>query len=202
VDAQQLASQNDRLAWKLAWQWRGYAGARGVEFEDLVQAARLGLFIACTKFDHGRGNKLSGYAYPWIERLIRSEIDTRNPKGFKLGSVANDRRQGRSVMVPVTVSIHDTVPGSSITNLDRIPDQSTDPADVAAIRSEIRELVMSLHDERLSAILAMRFGLDGDEMTLKEIGDVVGLSRKRVRQVVNEGIAILRNRLGVKRAAA
>ncbi len=39
-------------------------------------------------------------------------------------------------------------------------------------------------DKREAAVLRLRFGLDGDEpMTLKEIGDRLGLTRERVRQI-------------------
>lgn len=44
-------------------------------------------------------------------------------------------------------------------------------------------------DERDSAVLKMRFGLDGDEpKTLKEIGAALGLTRERVRQIETEAL--------------
>ncbi len=47
-------------------------------------------------------------------------------------------------------------------------------------------------DEREAEILRLRFGLDGQEpLTLKEIADEVGLSRERVRQVVDEALTKL-----------
>ena len=39
-------------------------------------------------------------------------------------------------------------------------------------------------DQREATILKMRFGLEGDEpKTLKEIGEALGLTRERVRQI-------------------
>lgn len=47
-------------------------------------------------------------------------------------------------------------------------------------------------DQRDRRILTMRFGLDSDEpRTLKEIGDMMGLSRERVRQIAAEAITRL-----------
>jgi RNA polymerase primary sigma factor len=51
-------------------------------------------------------------------------------------------------------------------------------------------------DEREAAVLRMRFGLDGCEpLTLKQIADEIGISRERVRQIVDEGLTKLNARL-------
>lgn len=47
-------------------------------------------------------------------------------------------------------------------------------------------------DEREAQILRLRFGMDGQEpLTLKEIADSVGISRERVRQIVDESLTKL-----------
>ncbi|MHC4470476.1 MAG: sigma-70 family RNA polymerase sigma factor [Planctomycetota bacterium] len=52
----------------------------------------------------------------------------------------------------------------------------------------LQDLLESL-DERQSNILRLRFGLgDHEPMTLKEIGEIVGLTRERVRQIENEAL--------------
>ncbi len=50
-------------------------------------------------------------------------------------------------------------------------------------------------DDRAAKILKLRYGLDGeDPMTLKEIGERIGLTRERVRQIEHESLAKLRAR--------
>jgi RNA polymerase primary sigma factor len=53
-------------------------------------------------------------------------------------------------------------------------------------------------DKREATVLRMRFGLDDEEpKTLKEIGERLGLTRERVRQIENEALAKLNEGLAV-----
>ena len=64
-----------------------------------------------------------------------------------------------------------------------------------AIESDDLKHVMVLlekMDKREASVLKMRFGIDGDEpKTLKEIGECLGLTRERVRQIESEALAKL-----------
>jgi len=51
-------------------------------------------------------------------------------------------------------------------------------------------------DQRAATILKLRYGLDGSEpMTLKEIGEQIGLTRERVRQIEHETLSQLKGRM-------
>jgi RNA polymerase primary sigma factor len=59
----------------------------------------------------------------------------------------------------------------------------------------IRRLLDAI-DDREARILRLRYGLDGDEpLTLKQIGEIVGLTRERVRQIEIEALKKLNKRL-------
>lgn len=56
--------------------------------------------------------------------------------------------------------------------------------------------LMETIDDREAEILRLRFGLDGSEpLTLKEIAGEVGISRERVRQIIEESLERLNERL-------
>ena len=70
---QRMVGCNVRLAIKNAKDFRG----RGLDFDDLVQAAMPGLIRAAEKFDHRKGFKFSTYATWWIRQSIaRALADT------------------------------------------------------------------------------------------------------------------------------
>jgi RNA polymerase primary sigma factor len=54
--------------------------------------------------------------------------------------------------------------------------------------THVRQMLATM-DSREATILRMRFGLDDAEpKTLKEIGETLGLTRERVRQIENEAL--------------
>jgi RNA polymerase primary sigma factor len=83
------------------------------------------------------------------------------------------------------VTINDLV--TDMNNLP--PDEQVTGAD------ELRHLAQLLGeiDDRAAKILKLRYGLDGeDPLTLKQIGERIGLTRERVRQIEHESLGKLR----------
>jgi RNA polymerase primary sigma factor len=78
---------------------------------------------------------------------------------------------------------------------EMLPDLRCKAPDAAmADNDELRQVLGLLEtmDAREATVLRLRFGLDGeDPMTLKEIGDRLGLTRERVRQIEREALAAL-----------
>jgi RNA polymerase primary sigma factor len=84
---------------------------------------------------------------------------------------------------------------------DLVADMNNPPPD-EIVRSidDLRQLEELLEqiDERAAKILKLRYGLEGqDPMTLKEIGQQIGLTRERVRQIEHEALRKLRDAMMV-----
>ncbi len=70
---------------------------------------------------------------------------------------------------------------------DKLEQETIPAADFLLLRSSLRQLVRQALrelDEKEEKVLRLRFGLDGQEpKTLKEIGEMMSLSRERIRQI-------------------
>jgi RNA polymerase primary sigma factor len=76
------------------------------------------------------------------------------------------------------------------------------PDEIVCDTDELRQLgeLLEKIDARAAKILKLRYGLEGDDpLTLKEIGDRIGLTRERVRQIEHEALAGLRNTMLVEK---
>jgi RNA polymerase primary sigma factor len=74
-------------------------------------------------------------------------------------------------------------------------DDNASTPETNIVREDDLQQVMDLlakMDKREAAVLRLRFGLDGEEpKTLKEIGECLGLTRERVRQIESEALTKL-----------
>src|SRR5881398_2891062 len=78
---------------------------------------------------------------------------------------------------------------------EMLMDERNRPPDVVMVEADNLTLVMhrlEAMDKREATVLRMRFGLnDAPPKTLKEIGESLGLTRERVRQIENEALGKL-----------
>ncbi|MGY8756541.1 MAG: sigma-70 family RNA polymerase sigma factor [Phycisphaerales bacterium] len=92
-----------------------------------------------------------------------------------------------------------TTAGEAISLAEIFEDESNKRPDEQVEQTEtIKDIMgfLSQLDHRDARVLRLRFGLEGqDPLTLKEIGNVIGLTRERVRQIEIESLRRLRDRM-------
>ncbi|MYK39826.1 MAG: RNA polymerase sigma factor RpoD/SigA [Gemmatimonadetes bacterium] len=87
----------------------------------------------------------------------------------------------------------------SLDELKILVDETTAPPDADILRESALiqlETVLGLLEERESRVIRLYFGLDSNQaLTLEEIGDMMNLTRERIRQIKNQALSKLRRRI-------
>jgi RNA polymerase primary sigma factor len=177
----------------VSWMARDFVYT-GVAREDLEAEGRLGLFEAALRFDPSHGAQFLTYASFWSRRrmqlfVARHARVVRRPVPRTGGSRDHD---DVSLDQPVSA-------GSSLSWADLLVDPKASRALDAMVGAEDAALITVATRElppQWRTIIVRRFGLDGGPaMTLAAIGEALGLSRERVRQIEQKAMARLRAHL-------
>jgi RNA polymerase primary sigma factor len=64
---------------------------------------------------------------------------------------------------------------------------------VGSVAKYIKELVHTLEDDRQRKIIELRFGLGCEPLTLQEVGDKIGVTKERIRQIETLALQKLRD---------
>jgi RNA polymerase primary sigma factor len=92
-----------------------------------------------------------------------------------------------AVLEEKNVSLSDRLSGDGLEVEDRISDDVSPPVEYQIIKSSVQQQIRAMIgelDEKEAVVLKLRFGLDDDRpRTLQEIGNEMGLTRERIRQI-------------------
>lgn len=152
------------------------------DLEDLISIGTIGLIKAVDTYKSDRGCKLATYAARCIDNELLMKFRTRK-------KVARE------------VSLYDPIgmdgEGNEITLIDIIEQEQEDIIDQLDTSDKINQL-SSLLKERLNQreyqIITMRYGLSsGEEVTQREIGDILGISRSYVSRIEKKALQKLRD---------
>jgi len=135
-----------------------------LEYADLMQAGRIGLWHAILSFDENRGVRFSTYACVIILREVWMAVK----KSMKAEGWQECKRAGDSLEALIEKWYEEQ------------------------IRQVLREELEVL-PQRLREVIELHYGLNGQApQNLSEIGRGWGLSREWIRQLHNEALMLLR----------
>ncbi|KVH89314.1 RNA polymerase sigma-70, partial [Cynara cardunculus var. scolymus] len=206
-----MIRSNIRLVISVA---RSFYGTK-VHLQDIIQEGIQGLVKSAEKFDASKGFKFSTYAHWWIRQAVQRSLQSKvNEAKHRLDRELGRKPTREEIAIETGISIKriqaaELAPkpaqsldinvgldGSlKLTDLIHDPDQET-PEEILFKQhmSDDLQKVLNTLSEKEQLVIRWRFGLeDGKTRTLQEIGDVMGVSRERVRQIELCGFRKLRN---------
>lgn len=141
-------------------------GMGGIDYEDLLQEGRIGLWQAILHYDPARGYAFSSYAWAAIRHRVWHAI-------LHADGAAEDPDEEVEAWLEL---------------VDGIEEEWW--------RQHVRQALLGVVGKlpaRLGRVIRLAYGLDGQGWyNLATIGREWGISRERVRQLRNEGLALLR----------
>ncbi len=198
--------------------------------EDLTQQANLGLMQAAASFELDRGFRFQTYARHWIKahthrylsdkgRLIRLPVHletaasafrkglAKSPEDLmKLGMTETTARALFFMLTAraVTTEADEETGTKGFTLIDSGPSPEQlvgDARECARNRVRVNLALGHLTSRERTIVEKRTMGSSGDEATLGELGEQLGLSRERIRQIEREAYGKLRRLLSAEYVA-
>ena len=214
--AHELVTSNLRFVVKIAHEFSSY----GVGLRDLIQEGNLGLMTAVKKYDPRKGTRLITYAVWWIKHFIQELIMksrgfvNRGMKALKKSlfyksTPATDDAPTDDAPPPIDLSLDRPISGTPITgtddpgtttHMDVLVDAEADQEGAVAMAQERAILkksvssALALLNERERSIVEKRTMAEEPE-SLQALGDEMGLTRERVRQIEASALKKLKKSL-------
>ena len=208
-----LVTANLRFVVSVAKQYQH----QGLTLTDLIDEGNIGLIKAAQKFDETRGFKFISYAVWWIRqsilqaiaeqsRIVRlplNQVGSLNKISHEINRFEQEFQRHPSVseLSDATNMDEEKIApfqdGEDNCMLDVMAsgdDSRTDrQVDHESMAQELNTVLQKVLKDREITIIRECFGIGCHEKGLEEIGDQLGLTRERVRQIREKSIAKLRD---------
>ena len=164
-----------------------YSG-RGVPIADLISEGNLGLIKAIEKFDESKDVKFISYAVWWIKQGILEALKKRRMLNFvEINHPSSNKPIFENKILDEEDEIYDNDVSSN--NIDE------EKQETKKVEKEVISYLLENLSNREKEIIVSYYGLnDNQELTLYEIGEKMGLSAERVRQIKKVSMRKLRTK--------
>ena len=195
-----------------------------IELDDLIQAGTVGLLEALSRFDASQGATFATFASQRIRGAMMDELRTRDwlPRSVRrstraveeavrqleqrLGRPPEEHEIAAEMEIPLSEYqqlLHDTNSGQLLPFEALVEERGEPAAGQSAQRQPFEQLLDNQQRERLVAaigelpereklLMALYYQ---EELNLKEVGAVLGVTESRVSQLHSQAVSRLRARL-------
>ncbi len=195
-----------------------------VEIDDLISSGVIGLMEAADRFDPKRVDRFEAFAEFRIRGAMLDDLRSRDTLSRDMRRLSNELREatrrleaqlGRTpdqqeiaealgVEVEELYARQQKLSGSSVVGIDDAgpdflertgDDNAPDPFEITSHRETVARLVAGIDDlpEKMQQVLSLYYC---ENLNLKEIGNVLGVTESRVCQIHGEATKKLRETLG------
>jgi RNA polymerase primary sigma factor len=184
----------------------GFAGC-GVELDDIIADANMGLIKAVNSFDWNRNIKFITHASYHVRgeilnslnnnaRVIRLPMNVMHKLNKEVKALNNNgiEMSGDMANLPSTIDLHRTIgEDSSLVDVIKNTNASIPDADLE-YESNVNYLLSKL-DKRSAKVISLLFGLQGKQLEIKEIADELDIHKETVRLIKNKALEKLEKKL-------
>ena len=173
-----LIEHNLRLVIHIAKKYEGC----GETQDDLFSIGTIGLIKAIDSFSASKGVKIATYAAKCIENEILMHLRA-NKRNFQVASLSD--------------SIGKDKDGDEITLMDVIMDNQDSVTDKLMHKDRLNILSNNLNilDKKEKEIISLRYGMNGKELTQKEVAKRFNISRSYVSRIEKRALIKLLNQI-------
>jgi RNA polymerase primary sigma factor len=170
----EILTANLRFVFNIASRYKG----NGTAISDLISEGNLGLIKAIQKFDPDKDVKFISYAVWWVRNSMQEFIKKRQ-------ACLNIEKEEDSLNSPVdTYYLKDSEDDYIIkkeTVLSNEEDEERN--ELHKNQKKIVDKLLGNLSEREKFIIEQYYGINGEEKNLEEIGNMLGITKERVRQI-------------------
>ena len=201
LDKDQLIMQYAPLVKRIAYHLMAKLPA-SVQADDIIQNGMLGLIDAVGRFEEGLGAQFETYA---VQRIRGAMLDGLRENDWLPRSLRRDMRRIEGAVSQLEqrygrqptelIHLEDFGGDDDDDYLDRhLPSSEADPL-TALLDKNMRDvLIRAIQDlpEREKTVMGLYYE---EELNLREIGEILGVSESRICQLHSQAIARLRARI-------
>jgi len=203
-----LVNSNMRFVLDFALNYRGFP----IHLADIISAGRVGLLMAIDLFELDRDKKFISFAVWYIKSNVSKLLETddliklpshqkvklnKEKKNKDVSQFDSNVRQLYQITQPWVSYDSPVGPDNDLKLGEIIADPNHIDMEKSHIKNKIYQSLKDKLDEKLNAdeklALSHLFGLEtGESLGLREVGDIMGKSHERIRQLRDTALAKLK----------